>query len=1006
MKMKGLLICALAAASPWWARGAEVTVNDDGTVALPYFEDFQSEDYLELLDVVDVNNDGRSWTYSDIVFDIRNRASEEADADDWLFLPPMALKADCSYALTFSARAVYSMYTERLEVKAGETRGADIEAMKITLVPPADIVEKTDMRGVLTVPRDGVYRIAFHAISKAGAFRLALDDIRVDAPQSAFRPGAPTEGEIVPAGAGVLSAKLRFRTPLVTVNGTSLASISRVEITRGGQKVNEIASPVPGSVIERDVPTEQGDNRFSVRAYNEKGEGEALEISVFTGDDIPLPPSNLRMEVRDGRAYLSWDAPTEGENGGFIDPATLTYEIQRRTDFQYVETSYRGTEYVDILPDNTNSRPRQLFYCVKAVSRGGKSTFSADSNRFITGDSTEPPFSESFAGQNYDDGHYWHSINDGERWNLDGTLVFDDDGGAAKFAPANPGENSLFYTSRISLKNCSYPLLTFRYWHVKNSDMLLEVMVSRENGEFETLRSFDFSEDSSAAGWKKGAVLLDGYTDADYVLVGWRATAGMIQSVTGLDAVVLRDVPRADLSVALAAPASAAEGQPVMFTATVTNIGALEAERFKVSLYHDALGKIAERDCGPLPLGQSLEVEFSAPFNCAPGLKNGAYEARVEWDSDTDFSNDADRAVVLLRPGRLPKPTSLTGTRGDGAVTLSWTAPALTGAVTDDIEDYEPFVISDFGDWVTMDRDRQVTYRIVMPIFDDEQDQISYEMLDYPNAGMPMAFQVFNPEAAGAIVGEDTCHSGNQVLSCFSAVKGRNNDWLISPELSGEAQQIHFWAVSAGDEMWGKERFEVYWSDKLQEPELFTLALEETEVPNGQWTEYAVNLPAGARHFAIRCVSEIVMALFLDDITYVPKPSDATMTGYEILRDGMPLATVDAGRTSYTDSAPVPGAVYRVRALYEEGVSPLSNPVAADELGDASINVPVNQTFEVSVAPGTLSVRGSGKLRVTVCSLSGALVALTEGTDALRLPLAPGIYVAEINGARLKAVIP
>ncbi len=79
----------------------------------------------------------------------------------------------------------------------------------------------------------------------------------------------------------------------------------------------------------------------------------------------------------------------------------------------------------------------------------------------------------------YDDGHYWHSINDGERWNLDNTIVFDNDGGAAKFAPANAGENSLFYTSRISLQGTDNPLLTFHYWHVKNSDMLLEVMVSK-----------------------------------------------------------------------------------------------------------------------------------------------------------------------------------------------------------------------------------------------------------------------------------------------------------------------------------------------------------------------------------------------------------------------------------------------------------------------------------------------------------------------------------------------
>ena len=98
---------------------------------------------------------------------------------------------------------------------------------------------------------------------------------------------------------------------------------------------------------------------------------------------------------------------------GIHRPETLTYEIQRRSDFEYVERSWSGREYVDELPENVNSRPRQLFYCVRSISKGGKSSYSGDSNRFITGGSFGLPFTESFANMDYDDGHYWHSINDG-----------------------------------------------------------------------------------------------------------------------------------------------------------------------------------------------------------------------------------------------------------------------------------------------------------------------------------------------------------------------------------------------------------------------------------------------------------------------------------------------------------------------------------------------------------------------------------------------------------------
>ncbi len=83
--------------------------------------------------------------------------------------------------------------------------------------------------------------------------------------------------------------------------------------------------------------------------------------------------------------------------------------------------------------------------------------------------------------------------------------------------------------------------------------------------------------------------------------------------------------------------------------------------------------------------------------------------------------------------------------------------------------------------------------------------------------------------------------------------------------------------------MWGQEKIDIYWSDKLQEPEKFTLGVPSTMIPNGSWKEIVFDIPEGTRHFAIRCISEI-MALFIDDIRYTPKPASATLIGYEILK--------------------------------------------------------------------------------------------------------------------------
>lgn len=1004
MKLTNILAASLLLTGNAFSAYAVPAVDADGLAVLPYFEDFQNEESLGLLDIIDANNDGRTWYYSDIVFDIRNRASDETDSDDWLLLPPMHMEKDKSYRLTFKTRAVYSMYTERLEVMLASGREASAEAMKTVLIPAEDIVLAKEMGVTVTVPEDGVYRIGFHAISPKGAFRLALDDILVDSPRSAHRPGLPSDAVAETIEEGKLMARVRFTAPDKTVNGSPLGSVDRILIRVNGNQTAEISDAVPGKAYSVDVPTSQGVNDFEIVAVNSEGEGEPALVRLFTGDDVPLPPANVVMDVRDGKAYLSWEAPQQGENGGFIDPGTLTYEIQRRSDFQYIEENFSGTEYVDVLPDNINSRPRQLFYCIRAISKGGKSIYAGDSNRFITGDAYTLPFAESFAGTNYDDGHYWHSINDGERWNLDATLVYDNDGGAAKFAPANMGENSLFYTSRIDLRGTENPLLTFHYWHVKNSDMILEVQVSRENGPFETVRTLDFAEDSDPAGWKKGAVLLSDFTDAEYVLVGWKATAGGIQTVTALDAVELSDVPSADLSVTLSAPEKAAENQPVMMTAKVSNIGARDAVNFRIRLHHEALGLVEEKTCDMLAVGMEREFEFSLPFHVTPGLRNGAYTVETVWEDDIDFSNDKDRRVVELRAGRLPKPSGLKAVKEDDRVVLNWERPALEGRITDDMEDYEAFLTSDFGDWITIDRDRQPTYRIVEAQIDEDNEQIGTVTLEYPNAGGEMAFQVFNPVLAGSSFAEGMCHSGNQLLASFAAVKGRNDDWLISPELSGEAQTISFQARSGGDRTWGQEEFEVWVSDRLQSPEGFSCVLPATKVPNEEWKEINVDLPEGTRHFAIHCTSQIVMTLFIDDVSFIPVACSSVLEGYDIYRDNMMIGHTETGSECFTDTEADSNSLYTVRAVYDNGTS--LPCVAVKPVEGSAVDSLHEEGAHIHVTPGMVSVTSPAAACMMVHALDGTMLAKKDNTDHADFRLDKGVYVVTVDGCPTKVLVP
>lgn len=109
---------------------------------------------------------------------------------------------------------------------------------------------------------------------------------------------------------------------------------------------------------------------------------------------------------------------------------------------------------------------------------------------------------------------------------------------------------------------------------------------------------------------------------------------------------------------------------------------------------------------------------------------------------------------------------------------LNWSDPDMTagGTVTDGFESYEPFTISNFGEWQLVDNDGSLTYTIS----NSESESGDYE---YPNAGYQMAFQALNPSKAGIRGNLWTPYLGDQMAVCFAAAERSNDDWLISPEV-------------------------------------------------------------------------------------------------------------------------------------------------------------------------------------------------------------------------------
>lgn len=366
-------------------------------------------------------------------------------------------------------------------------------------------------------------------------------------------------------------------------------------------------------------------------------------------------------------------------------------------------------------------------------------------------------------------------------------------------------------------------------------------------------------------------------------------------------------------------------GDEIQFTVTIENKGVSAADDYTVKLYRDG-------NCVDEAKGDRLNADTWAKVTLkdAPNTdakQTSVYTAEVVWDGDEDNSdNTSKQIVVTVLPGK-PYIDAAYAQKAEGGVRLSWNEPkhiadgTKAESVTEDFESYAPFTIEHFGEWTLVDGDKRYTIGI--------QDG-SGDFIKYDNVEAEMAFQVFNPSAVSLNPLYFSAHSGKQVAAAFSV--GRftpNDDWLISPEVDG-AQTITFWAFSPNASYYGtKEQIEVLYSTEDCDTASFKKIGATITVP-GQWKQYTATLPAGTRHFAIRCVSQDQYILFLDDITYRKAARNFSLLGYNVYRGDELLTTAPIPATAYTDNAGTEDAVYSVSAVYNTGESRLTRAVWGD----------------------------------------------------------------------------
>lgn len=661
-------------------------------------------------------------------------------------------------------------------------------------------------------------------------------------------------------------------------------------------------------------------------------EGELVEPD-YSDNDMPAAPVNVQLREKGGKLTLTWEAPTEGAHGGTLADTSIKYRLADNNGLVKEVVSQTTVSFEGY----TFDKQTLTYFTLTPINSVGEGTQATSNYILVGGEPFLLPISESFDNAPATS-IYWNYINYWHFYGYSGGTLpgyQPQDGSSFIYnVPTEEGEESLFFSGNISLAGSKEPALEFYYYNQPESKSEMRAVVSVETGAWETAQELPFDA-TAPAGWVKASVPLTKYLDARYIQVGI-ATVGAADRLPFLiDNIKIHDVLGYNLAIGnIVAPISAYTGADVETRVSVSNVGLLPAADYSVELLRDGQ-LVATAEGTPLEVGESREY-FLVDRIGADQIGKHSYQARVNYPDDANTGNNttANAAEVSIDATYdYPVPESLACQYDGTECKIMWDEVDTTAplGLFDDFESYATFTIDHIGPWEVYDKDKAETYWL---------RTANYPM-GCPHSGEPMAWQVTNLPMFGftpEFVKDNPGYagyspiSGNQVLASYIPGDGRTkcDDWLISPELSGNAQTVSLWLVSPSGFEYGCETYEVWTSTTDRNISSFTEQLVKDATAPTTWTEITVSLPAGTKYFALRHVSnKDTYMMMVDDVIYeAPAPR---LVGYNVYVDGKLTNAEPLAAPAITlPTADVKAFTVQVTAVYDAAESALSEPLSVD----------------------------------------------------------------------------
>ncbi|MCM1452251.1 MAG: choice-of-anchor J domain-containing protein [Clostridium sp.] len=989
---------------------------------LPYHKDLRSETALDDMTVIDVNNDGKTWTASTV--GARYGYHRTNPGDDWLITPALNLQAGKAYELKVEIGSYNSYNEEKYEIYLGNA--ATAEAMTIQAVGPTatKIPFKNDptpkAEAVVQVPTSGEWHIGVHAISEKNKMTLYCMSISMEQGVSPASPAALEEVSFVPEPTGAFSVDISFKAAAKTYVGDPISQPYSVNLQRDGDIVKTFTVQ-PGEVVKyTDELQHIGMYSYVLTPFNDEGgEGKGTASGkIFVGPYGAAAPAKVNVEETDepGMVRVFWDPVTRDIQGTEIKAENVKYNIYSRSAMGGYETSF-----LEPFPENEKtikalydpSKQTFVSYTVAAFNRGMMGPYSEFSDLMAIGAPYQMPVKMSGQGNDY---VFASDNTKGVAWSVrqgvDDAMPQDYDGALFCGIGEAYGQTGDLLTGKIDLTNAEGPLLEFWNYRFKDDDNTITVFV-RADGKTEQLALIKHT-DMEVGQWTKFRYSLAAYK-GKVVQIIFQAKINRISGVV-LDNISIAEALAYDLMVdSFFAPAQVTHGQNYKVNVTVKNDGAKTVSGAKAVLCRD--GEVAEsKDIPALEANQTTSLAFDQTLTMFHGTK-AEYRVEIEYAQDMNMANNVSETLCVKRKvNSFDGVANVQGIVDSQGTHLSWDAIDTTVPqgmeMTEDFETAETFA-DEFGDWTLLDLDGEGIGYIM---WSGNGPVIGPSIPKHP-ALSPAGFFVW--DTSTRFSGAGNAHSGKHFLaSMYRNDEYFVNDWAISPTLNGKAQTISFYAQAYNDgDGDHPENLQIWVSESdSNNPEDFELLTTFGDngtqlvytVMNGSesaYTPYTAELPAGTQRFAFASVAKENFMLMIDDVTFTPHGSinPLAFVGYNVYRNGQKINSEVLTEPSYLDAAPAASRaaaanVYHVTAVYEPGESELS-----EAWSETSSLQSVSASYSVKAVGNEIIVSGARGQQVSIYSVDGKLVYTAAGDCRVSLP--GGFHIVAVGEYTKKVML-